>query len=49
MSVQFCLESVEYLAEKLNQCHSLPDDALAYLVTQISEVISNLLQVNQSR
>lgn len=45
MTIQFSLESVEYLAEKVNQCYSLPDEALGYLVTRISELISDLLQV----
>lgn len=45
MTIQFSLESVEYLAEKVHQCYSIPDEALAYLTTRITEIISDLLQV----
>ncbi len=45
MSIQFSVESIEYLAEKLNNCQSLSHESLAYLTLQISGLISNLLQV----
>jgi hypothetical protein len=45
MSIQFSIESIEYLAEKLNNCQSLSDESLSYLTLQISGLISNLLQV----
>jgi hypothetical protein len=45
MSIQFPFESIEYLAEKLNNCQSLSHESLAYLTLQISALISNLLQV----
>ncbi len=45
MSIQFSLESIEYLAEKLNNCQSLSHESLSYLTLQVSELISNLLQV----
>jgi hypothetical protein len=45
MCIQFSIESIEYLAEKFNNCQSLSHESLAYLTLQISELISNLLQV----
>ncbi len=45
MSIQFSVESIEYLTEKLNNCQSLSHESLAYLTLQISGLISNLLQV----
>jgi hypothetical protein len=49
MSIQFSIESITYLAEKLNNCQSLSDESLSYLTLQISRVISNLLQVKTKR
>ncbi len=48
-SIQFSLESIEYFAEKLNNCQLLSHESLVYLTLQISEVISNLLQVTKSK
>ncbi len=45
MSIQFSIESVEYLAEKLSDCRSLSYESLAYLTLQTSGLISTLLQV----
>lgn len=45
MSTKFSLESIEYLTEKLNNSQYLSDESLVYLTLQISELISNLLQV----
>ncbi|UJR36735.1 hypothetical protein I4U23_029450 [Adineta vaga] len=44
MPVQFSIESIEYLAEKFNNCGSLCDESLAYLTRQTSTLISDLLQ-----
>ncbi|CAF1179685.1 unnamed protein product [Adineta steineri] len=44
MTIQFSVESIEYLAEKLSDCRYLCDESLVYLTLQISATISNLLQ-----
>jgi hypothetical protein len=45
MSIQFSVESIEYLAEKLSNCPSLSNESLDYLTVQTSGFVSNLLQV----
>ena len=49
MSIQFSVDSIEYLAEKLNDCRFLSDESLAYLTLQTSGFISNILQVKSKR
>jgi hypothetical protein len=49
MSIQFSVDSIEYLAGKLSDCRSLSDESLAYLTLQTSGLISNLLQVKTKR
>ncbi|CAF4510489.1 unnamed protein product [Rotaria socialis] len=44
MSVQFSVESIEYLTEKLNNGRCLCDESVAYLTSQISRVIFDLLE-----
>ncbi|CAF1048793.1 unnamed protein product [Rotaria sordida] len=44
MPIQFSVESIEYLTEKLNNGQCLSDESLAYLTLQTSGLIFNLLQ-----
>ncbi|CAF2398738.1 unnamed protein product [Rotaria sp. Silwood2] len=44
MSIQFSVESIEYITEQLNNGRCLCDDSLAYLTLQNSQLIFNLLQ-----
>ena len=45
MPVQFSVESIDYLADKFNNCGSLSDESLSYLTRQATSLISILLQV----
>ncbi|CAF3690519.1 unnamed protein product [Rotaria socialis] len=44
MSVQFSVQSIEYLTEKLNNGRCLCDEPVVYLASKISRVIFNLLE-----
>ncbi|CAF1536517.1 unnamed protein product [Rotaria magnacalcarata] len=44
MSVQFSVQSIEYLTEKLSNGRCLCDESVAYLTAQIGRVIFNLLE-----
>ncbi|CAF0807880.1 unnamed protein product [Adineta ricciae] len=44
MPVQFSVESIDYLADKFNNCGSLSDESLSYLTRQVTSLISILLQ-----
>lgn len=47
MPMKFSVDSIEYFAEKFTNTPSLSYESLGYLSSQISEVISQLLQVDQ--
>ena len=48
MAAQFSVDSMDYLADKWNRCPDLSDESLAYLTSQTSGLIVDLLQASES-